>query len=124
MDSETERPNPNITWEVVEPGRLLRILDSTVEETVLQDVAAANIASERLPMVPAEDIERRDGFIKLIQQTTARAAERIRTIQDLLRQDPNRPIPIDHRYENTTGHLIIALDAVSNPPTLEHKNPL
>lgn len=121
MGSEAEKFNPNITWEVINRDELVTIVDHTIEETILQDVSTANTASELLPRIPPDNNVRIANSIGLIQQTTDRAVKRIRALQDILRQDPSIHIPIDHRYENTTGHLIIALDSVLNPPILIHK---
>lgn len=100
-----------ITWEVVRPEQFRLLLADTIGETVLQNVAAACSGAPLLRSMPAQAANQGE-IIGLVEATTRDAVAQLRAIQELLRQDPNAPIPIDHRYENM-GHLMIALDATS-----------
>lgn len=126
MDQSPETPKieQGVTWEVIKPEELPPLLDHTIEETVFQSAARADTGTALLAMIPPQDTGKREKALEMLGKATTATVHQLRQLQAVLKQDPSKPVPIDHRYGSK--YLIIALDLIedsSNPqnPTSEHK---
>lgn len=108
--TEREIEERRITWKVVGSEQFRLLLANTIGETVLQNVAAACSSGSLLRIMSAQAVDQGE-IIGLVEATTQTAVAQLRAIQALLRQAPDMPIPIDHRYEKSGEVLMIALDA-------------
>ena len=112
MDQEPEKTKSErrVTWEIVNPDQLRIILANTLQETIFQNVAAANVYAQLISK-PADEGKRE--VLEAVMKTTNDAVGQLRALEKLLRQEPSESIPIDHRYGDMK---IVALDQVGKPP--------
>lgn len=118
MAEDQELPTPteveqNIKWEVVDdPTRLRKLLSETLRETLYQDFS---VVFSGISMLSDQDEESQKEYIKGIKSATDSGLKRIKRLQQLLKQDPTQPLPINYKYPEPES-AIIELDIESPKP--------
>lgn len=116
MDQAPEKPGhfkENITWEVTSSDQLRKLVNDTLDEEILQPLAALKMGLSTLPSQTIDDRKQTEAKLTEITLQTIRL---VRGLQNILREDPTKPIPIDHRYESGGGNPVVALDLIADAP--------
>lgn len=106
--AEKER---QITWRVVDEKKFRFLLAETIEETAYQQASAADGFIDLLASQDPRYESRQASNAINAKKATDQLIKQLRSIQHLLRRNPNQPIPIEAKYTNKE---IIALDLVTN----------